>query len=90
MRPDAPKSQELFLEIEEVVKDAILTEECEDPILDQTLLLVINSISTGRHLYANPLEEPAFYQKYLRRWVDEGLGELAKLKKFTEKSGENG
>ena len=90
-----PKSAELFEELEDEVKDAIVTGITEDRVLDQILLIVINAIQTGRQLYSNPLEEPAFYQKYLRRWVDEGLEELMKVKRLEEKqtskvTGENG
>jgi hypothetical protein len=89
MGADAPKSAELLIEIEDQVKDAILEESCEDPVLGLTLSLIINSIQTERPLYQSPLEEPAFYQTYLRRWVEEGLEELRTIKRLTEKSGEN-
>jgi hypothetical protein len=72
-----------------MVKDAIHDEDFDDPVLDDILSLIINSIQTERHLYNSPLEEPAFYQKYLRRWVEEGLEELKDIKRANEKSGEN-
>ena len=89
MGSNAPKSEELLAELEDKVKDAIIVGQSGDYVLDEILLIIINSIQTGRQLYSNPLKEPAFYQKYLRRWVDEGLEELAKINKL-QKSGENG
>jgi hypothetical protein len=86
---DAPKSEELLSEIEDEVKDAIISQSGDDPVLSEILLLIINSIHTGRYLYQSPLEEPAFYQKYLRRWVEEGLEELSKIDKVT-RIGESG
>ena len=90
MGANAPKSEELLAELEDEIKDAIISEHTDDRILGQTLMIVINAIQTDRHLYANPLDEPYFYQQYLRRWVEEGFEELAKISKIQNKSGEKG
>ena len=89
MGPDAPKSEELLAELEDQVKDAVLIGQSSDSVLDHILMIVVNSIQTGRDLYNNPLEEPAFYQLYLRRWVEEGIEELKKVNRLN-KSRENG
>jgi hypothetical protein len=66
-----------------VVKDAVLTGECDDPILQGLLEITIASINDSRPLYATLLEEPAFYRKFFRKWVVEGLKERSEAREAT-------
>ena len=77
----APKSEDLagrLGELEEVVKDYILTGG-GDPTLRLLVDLTAVSITEERPLFPNPLEEPAFFRKFFKVWVREGLQERAKL-----------
>lgn len=42
--------------------------------------LTVNSITTQRELFLNPLDEPHFWRTYFRRWVVEGLEEARKMR----------
>lgn len=61
--------------MEECVKDAILTNEFTDLVLLRLVELTIYSIRSDRPLFPNPMQEPTFYRKYFRKWVDEALEE---------------
>lgn len=61
--------------MEEYVKDAIITNEFTDLCLLRLVELTIYSIRNDRPLFPNPLQEPAFYRKYFRQWVDEAIEE---------------
>ncbi len=89
MGSDPPKSSqrdELYCELEEHVKDAILTGEIGDPVLASLLELAIHSILNDRPLFANLLEEPAFYRRYFYRWIKEGIEEVRKVNEAAEKN----
>ena len=84
----SPKSETLegrLAELEEATKDFILTGE-GDPVLRLLVDLTAVSIIEGRPLFPNPLEEPAFFRKYFKEWVREGLQERAKLKQVEEEA----
>ncbi len=66
-------------ELEEEVKDAILTGGTQDRVLDYLIGLTITSLAENRPLFANPIEEPVFYQEYFRRWVKEGVDEVQSI-----------
>lgn len=53
----------------------MLTGESDDPILQGLLEITIASLNDGRPLFATLLEEPAFYRKFFKNWVIEGLRE---------------
>ena len=77
----APKSETFdgrIGELEEAVKDHILTGE-GDPSLRLLVELTAVSIAEERPLFPNPLEEPAFFRKFFKIWVREGLQERGKL-----------
>jgi hypothetical protein len=79
---DPPKSDqrdELFGELEELVKDAVLTGELNDGVLASLLELTVYSILNDRPIFGNVLEEPAFYRRYFYRWVKEGIDEVRKI-----------
>lgn len=83
-----PKSEEggafrerRLAELEDIVKDAIYTETSDDPVLLKLIEITMISITENRPLFSgSPLNEPAFYQRYFRRWVQEGLEEARKFK----------
>jgi hypothetical protein len=70
--------EDLLADLEDIVKDAIVGGATADRYLGRLLEIVFASIADGRPLFNNPLDEPAFYRTF-RRWVMEGLGEVAKL-----------
>ncbi len=71
----APKSAELLGELEDIVKDAILTDNYEDPVLTRLIEITLASITEKRPLFPTVLEEPEFFRRYFRRWVEEGMQE---------------
>ena len=75
-----PKREEVFGELEDTVKDAVLVGS-SDAILMDLLDLTIASINERRPLFQCVLDEPAFYRKYFKRWVEEALEEYARMKK---------
>lgn len=64
--------------MEDAVKDAIVTQETADYVLLRLIEVTVVSIQEGRPLFSSPLKEPVLYQRYFRRWVEEGLAELLK------------
>lgn len=75
--PGKGRIADLLEELEDAVKDAILT-TTDDPILSILLEITLNSLVTHRPLFDNPLEEPIFYRRHFVKWVEEGLQERAK------------
>ena len=71
----APKSAELLGELEDTVKDAILTDDYEDAVLTRLIEITLASITEKRPLFPSILDEPEFYRRYFRRWVEEGMQE---------------
>ena len=70
--------EDLFAELEDIVKDAMVEGSTTDHYLGLLLENVLVSIAENRPLYASPLDEPAFYRTF-RRWVAEGIGEAVKI-----------
>ena len=66
-------------ELEDAVKDLIVTGSTDDSVLDYLVGLTLTAIGEARPLFPNLLEEPYFYQRYFRKWVAEGLEELRKI-----------
>ena len=64
--------------MEDKVKDAILDGVSQDAVLDHLVALSLSEILRGKPLFSSPLDEPYFYQKYFRRWIEEGLAEYRK------------
>ncbi len=86
-----PKSETLagrLGELEEAVKDFILTGEGEDPVMRLLVDLTAASITEERLLFPNPLEEPAFFRKWFKVWVREGLVERGKLQQAQQEAEE--
>jgi hypothetical protein len=73
--------EERLEELEEAVNDAILAETTTDRVLSLLLELTITSITEERPLFPNPLDEPLFYKRHFRKWVEEGLREAADIQK---------
>ncbi len=76
---DLGKLRDLLAEMEDAVKDDILSGEVNDLVLSNLIEIVTYSKVTGRPLFASPLDEPAFYRRYFARWVEEGLEEKRKV-----------
>ena len=83
MGAGTPKRYELYAELEEQVKDAILL-ETDDIVLAQLIELTAASITDGRPLFPTLLDEPQFYRVFFRRWVEEGLKEAAMLQQIED------
>ncbi|MGD0002888.1 MAG: hypothetical protein ABSE06_01520 [Anaerolineaceae bacterium] len=62
--------------MEDDVKDAILTGATEDRVLDKLIVITMRVVVEGRHIAQNPLEEPAFFERYFKKWVADGVKEL--------------
>jgi hypothetical protein len=73
------RRDEILEELEDSIKDAILTGSTPDPVLSVLLEITINSVTTGRPLFDNPLKEPAFYRRKFYPWVKEGIEEYRKV-----------
>jgi hypothetical protein len=67
--------------MEEAVKDAILLEQNDDPVLDTLIDLTAISLSEGRPLFVSPMSEPSFYRKYFKPWVRDGIKEAVESMK---------
>ncbi len=71
--------EELFAEIEENVNDAILTSHTEDTILALLIEITTVALVENRPLFSNPLDEPIYYRRFFKKWVQDGLNEAVKL-----------
>jgi hypothetical protein len=83
LRSDESKPN--LAELEDEVKDAVITGQSEDLYLLRMIELVLATITTGRELYANPFDEPTFYRRHFLPWVKEGMEERARIKAEQEK-----
>lgn len=72
--------------MEDQVKDAILDGVSPDAVLDHLVALTLSEILRGKPLFSSPLDEPYFYQKHFRRWVEEGLEEYRKANEIEAKN----
>lgn len=79
-------AQRELLELEDFVKDAIVTRMCEDKMLATVLDIATASITEGRPLYASVLDEPIFYRRYIKHWIEEGLKEALEIAKATKQT----
>jgi hypothetical protein len=59
----------------------MLTDHSDDPVLPLLIELATTSLLENRPLFPNPLHEPVFYRRDFRRWVENGLEELAAIEK---------
>ena len=80
----APKSAEIIGGLEDVVKDAILTDNFDDPVLTRLIEITLASITEKRPLFPSILDEPEFYRSHFRRWVEEGMQERVKEREAHE------
>jgi len=76
--------QRELIELEEYIKDAIITRSGDDRMLAIVLDIVLSSIADGRPLYPNIFDEPIFYRRYIKPWIEEGLREAAKIAEVTK------
>ena len=75
--PDGINTLQARLEqMEDEVKDAVLTGATEDRVLDKLILFTMGIVVEGRHIAQNPLEEPAFFERQFKRWVADGVKEM--------------
>lgn len=72
--------------MEEAVEEAMLTEHSDDPVLPLLIGLAVTSITENRPLFPNPFDEPVFYRRYFRKWVEDGLEEVSKIHKALEEA----
>ena len=82
---DAGGITALLEEMEDDVKDAILTGATKDTVLDKLILFTMRVVVEDRHIAQNPLEEPAFFERYFKKWVADGIKELETTRKEKEK-----
>lgn len=75
---DLQRLSDTLSEMEDAVKDAILTGATDDIVLSYLIEIASYSKFTDRPLFPNPLMEPIFYRRYFYRWVVEGLAEKEK------------
>lgn len=82
-----PKKSEIpsIEDIEDYVKDAIVSEDFSDPVFALLFDLVIEARVTKRHLFENPLTEPLFFRRYFLKWIDEAIEEKKKIEKIMNK-----
>jgi hypothetical protein len=71
--------------MEGVVKDAILEEDFADRILWNLIEITMAEITTGRPLFQTLREEPVFYRRHFRRWVEEAMGERSRLAELEQR-----
>lgn len=62
--------------MEEEVKDVILVGKSNDFTLVALLSIAKTSIQSGRPISNNILAEPVFFERYFKKWVQEGFDEL--------------
>lgn len=72
--------------MEEAVEEAMLTEHSDDPVLPLLIGLAVTSITEIRPLFPNPFDEPVFYRRYFRKWVESGLEEVSKIQTALEEA----
>lgn len=65
--------------MEGVVKDMILEEDFNDRVLWGMIEITMAEITTKRPLFPTLRDEPVFYRRYFRRWVEEAMQERARL-----------
>jgi hypothetical protein len=58
--------------MEEAVRNCVHG-EVTDAVLGLIVELIVTSLQAERPLFPNPLDEPIFYRRYLKRWVEEEL-----------------
>lgn len=80
-RPKSGGVDDLLFELEEEVKDAVLFEKADDPVLNHLIEITIASIASGRPVLPGAIiDEPYFYRTLFYHWVQEALEEYKKLK----------
>lgn len=52
-----------------------VTDGTDDLVLSRLIDITVRSIYTRRELFENPLQEPFFYARYFRPWVQSALDE---------------
>jgi hypothetical protein len=62
--------------MEDYIKDSIIAES-GDPILNIIIDLTLSAEQDQRPLFSDPIREPYFYSRYVRRWILEGIKERA-------------
>ena len=71
----------LLAQLEEEVRNAV-TDTTDDMVLARMIEITIRAIQTKRELFDNLLEEPVFYVRHFRPWVETALVERDALDKF--------
>ena len=71
----------LLADLEDEVRKAV-EDGTDDLVLAKLVEITIRSIHTERELFGDLLNEPAFYARYFRPWVQSALEEDEALDKF--------
>lgn len=84
--PDGRERGDDLVDLEDYIKDYIVSGLDDDPILNQYLALVLAEQETGVPLYDLPLlDRPAFFERKIRPWILEGYQERAKISELSAK-----
>lgn len=75
---------DLLAEIEDYVKDSIVT-DTGDAVLSIIIDLTLQAERDNRPLFSNPIKEPYFYSRFVRRWILEGVEERVKSEEANKK-----
>jgi hypothetical protein len=78
---------ELLKQLEDEVYTAV-TEGTEDLVLSTLINITLRSIRTGRELFQDPLQEPVFYIRHFRPWVQAALDDQTALENVMHPSRE--
>ncbi len=76
---------DFLAELEAYVKDYLLSDLGGDGVLDILIDLTLEAERSQRPLYADPIREPYFYSRYVRRWILEGVQECAAIQGGNQK-----
>lgn len=68
-------------ELEDAVKDIVYLGRGNDAYMNALVGFAVTLVQENRTIESNPLNEPYFFNRYIRRWVKEALGEVQRLRK---------
>lgn len=77
--------EELELDLQVLIKDAVYEGVTSDAVLGSILALTIKDISGGKPLFPNPMDEPILYSRCIRPWVQQAIETLQKLNQKEQK-----
>jgi hypothetical protein len=71
--------EEVSLDMQVAVKDAIFEGASSDYVLVSLLSLTAKELKTSRPLFPNPFDEPILYSRYFKPWVESAIITLRKI-----------